>query len=234
MQLLNEALKPYSERQNDRKSLLLNEYTLNLTSTFTTKLFPNFAADDSKQRHSFLDRDDRILPSNTVSTSITFPRRRRRMGFVHSNEQACSELNRELVICEAANVDMKTKLSGQVGVFGAYINKVLFNQVEGRRELKSNGKMDVFTRLYQQAPARYKVNKRQANVMGIVSRLKQLFSSKDSQEQPSTPLIDTPARKKVVLSSKIKSICKEFSEQQLRNMVVPQSEILKVMAKWRV
>lgn len=195
MQHLNEALKPYSERQNDRKSLLLIEYSLNLTSTFITKFLPNYDADNTKQ--------------------------------CHSNERAIEELNRELCICEAANVDMKTKLQGQVAQLGAYISRVIFNRIEGRGKTSAN--MDVFTRLYQQAPARYKVNK-QAKVTGNVLRLKDLFSSKGTQ-QSSTPLGGgTHPRKQIALSSKIKSICKQFSEQQLRNMVVSQSER---MAKWR-
>lgn len=221
MQQLDEALKPHLERQNYRKSLLLNEYSLNLTVTFTAKLLPNFAlADDIKQLHS-----SQLRLSKVVDTAT----RRRTIEIVHSNEQAIEELNRELCIFEAANVDMKTKLSGQLAVLGAYINKVLFNRVEGRRVGKSTAKMDVFTRLYQQAPARYKVKNREAKVTGNVSRLKMLFSRKGAQQQSSTPLAATP-RKQVAVSSKIKSICKQFSEQQLCNMVVPQSER---MAKWR-
>ena len=96
-------------------------------------------------------------------------------------------------------------------------------------------KMDVFNRLYQQAPARYKAVNRNVYRLRLavntsnVSRLKKLFTGRKASTAATLATADPPpadGKHKLVVSSKINSICKQFSEQQLRHMVASQSEIL--------
>ncbi len=240
MHQLNEALKNYPERQDHRKSLLLSDYSPQMSSSVAAKLAHNF------RRINFSSQFFRpsISATGTPLVSVRTSRRHRRhMSVIRANHRATEELGRELSIWEAANVDMKTKLRGQLAELEAYINQVVPDQwqVAGRRGKLVAGKqctakMDVFNRLYQQAPARYKAVNR--NVYRLrsaaintsnVSRLKKLFTGRKASTAATLATADPPpadGKHKLVVSSKINFICKQFSEQQLRHMVASQSEIL--------
>lgn len=202
VQQLNQALKLYPERQAHRQNVSLPTYHFQVASHFTFKLRSQC------QTGRVTDCQLSHLRVSTIAGTPIIPRRPEQKNVGESAmtaKLAIEEMSRALCTCQSDSGDYQTKLGGQLHGLGVFVDRSL-RQAPATKPAK----VDVFTRLYGQTPARYKANPASlSNTRPVstakVSQLKQLFTAPDS------PQVVPPRaglRLKMVMSSKIKSLAK--------------------------
>ena len=205
---MSETLKSLPARQADRQSLKLTEYRLKLSTNVAAKLMPLYRSTLLARQSSCLHGLDSI-----AGTPIVLMRRRRaNPKQTRTKQLVIQEVDRELSSWQFDNIDILAKLHAQFSALGLYFSKV--SLTESAKPPARH--LDVFTRLYQQTPARYKVNQKAslrpislAKSTSKVSQLKRFFTPSD----PSQAALPRSERKHLVLSSKIKSLCKQLMDR---------------------
>ena len=229
VQQLNDRLKSYPERQTDRNCLALGPYSLNLSGNFGRKLSQMYPA--TARQSSCLHGLSSIAGTPIV---MARPMRLSQQKF-DAKLLAVKELNRNLSVWQTESIDIDAKLQIQWSALLQYADKVLM-QAPAKAQF---AKMDVFNRLYQQTPARYKVNAKmhpqssKATATGRpistskVTMLKRLFTPEENQPT----VLNKAVRKPLVQSNKIKSLCRQLTERnpdfadKMNKSVKPNSAI---------
>ena len=227
VQQLNESLKAYPERQSDKKPLALSTYTLNVSGHFSRTILALYRAQDRQSSclHGV---------SSIAGTPIVMTRPKHLIKYKTDTKWlALQELGRDMSNWESYSIDIGAKLHCQITELVLFVDKVI-PQLTGTQKPQT-GKLDVFTRLYQQTPARYKVNSKVPQGNGSlrpistskVTMLKRLFTPEEGS--PSGPPKRT-GRKPLVLSNTIKSLCKQLTAHgpdlvvKTRNTQFPQTK----------
>ena len=224
IQLLNLSLKSFPEKQATRISIILPVYNLTLSDHFSRKILPLYKITTKERQSSCL-----FGVTSIAGTPLVSARKNSNAGLHQQHKYSIKciviqELIRDLSIWESDSIDIGARFTGQLISLTQYITRLFSSQTT---KASRQAEIDVFTRLYQQTPARYKVQSNKklvttatiqptmaANIKSIntskVSMLKRLFSVEQSVTI-SKINTENSAPRRLNISPKIKALTSQLN-----------------------